>query len=148
MAAPKFRMMSAQESGIGGFLLLYVIVLFMNFVVTLLRIPVAFLSFGSSDFAFIGLVLIFRRERSTPAFFFAFLGAVIVLTLVDTYFTSKVGEAVHAYLTQHGHATDVFDSVRSRTRYQNFSALAWTTGWFLYWRSSERVPITFISFQS
>jgi hypothetical protein len=170
MTASKFRMMSAQESGVGGFLLLFTIVMVINLLVLLVRMPghwfavtdestatlgrllpeYPYVLMGEFIFALarvvgivIGLVLIVRRDQRAPAFFMGFLGGVIVLTLVDMYFGSRLSDVVHAAFTQHGQSTAAYDEAHRKARYQNIGSLLWTAAWLLYWRSSERVRLTF-----
>jgi|HubBroStandDraft_6_1064221.scaffolds.fasta_scaffold29418_4 hypothetical protein len=163
-------MISAQESGIGGFLLLFAIVLVLNIIVALFNTPRAYLVMTSPDLAalgriypaypfvvtaefvfalvrfaglVIGLVLLVRRDRRAPAFFVGFFGAVIVFTMADMYVGSRFTDAAHVYLTQHGQSTAGVDQAHRVARYQGIGSLMWAAAWLLYWRSSERVRLTF-----
>jgi hypothetical protein len=71
------------------------------------------------------------------------VGGIIVLTLIDMYFGSRLSEVVHATLTQHGQSTAAYDDAHLKARYQSIGSIGWTVAWLLYWRSSERVRLTF-----
>jgi len=164
MTAPKFRMISAQESGIGGFLLLFAIILVISILVILIQIPgfvvaiqsarelapayppYPYLVIGELIFllarcvgCIVGLVLIFRRDRRAPLFFVAFFGVIIVGTLIDMYFGSQLSDAIHAL----GRSTAEYDEAHRTARYRSIGSLLWDIAWLQYWRTSERVRLTF-----
>jgi hypothetical protein len=167
MTTPKFRMISAQESGIGGFLMLFVILLGISIVVALFRIPgcLSAISAANSLVAYyppyptvvegelvyligqiaagiIGLVLLLRKDRRAPTFFVGFYGALIGVTLIDMYFGSRLSDALHAALTEPGRL-DAYDAAHRMARNQGISAIVWDAAWLQYWRTSERVRLTF-----
>jgi hypothetical protein len=131
MTARKFKMISAQESGIGGILLLFVLTLLISLIVLLIMLP------GS------WVVLIFRRNRHAPVFFVGFLGGIIVLTFIDMYFGSRLSDFVHTTFAQHGRSTAAYDAAQLKSRYRSIGSIGWTVARLLYWRSSERVRPTF-----
>jgi hypothetical protein len=163
-------MISAQESGVGGFLLFFVVTVVVNLVLALFKIPSfvaaltgksgafitsiypaypflvgvqCFLTLGRVVFFIIGLVLIFRRDRRAPLFFVVFLAAHIVVALADRYVVARIYDALHAYLVQQGRSTEEVDRVSLKARWENIGSALYGVAWLLYWRSSERVRLTF-----
>jgi hypothetical protein len=163
-------MISAQESGIGGLLLLFALtqILSLGFVAwhipeivrgvigpnapIVQRMWSGYLPLAIAEFVFsivqgvaigMGLVLIFRRDPRTPMFYKVLLAAFIVIAVLDLYFTELFSEAVHVYLVQHGKPIAAFDAAVDSGRMEKFRVIGYCVIWLLYWRSSERVRLTF-----
>jgi hypothetical protein len=163
-------MISAQESGIGGFLLFFALTQILSLGFVVWHIPEVWRAVIGPDAAIvqrmwsgylpgaiaefvcwigrgvaivIGLVLIFRRDPRAPMFYKVLLGAFIVLAALDLYFMGRFSDAVHAYLGQRGKSTTEFDGAIDSGRMDNFRMIGYGVIWLLYWRSSERVRLTF-----
>jgi hypothetical protein len=170
MTGGKFRMISAQESGIGGILLFFVITQIVSLGLLIWQMPgvlravigpdapiaermwSGYLPLVIAEFVFgivqgaaimIGLVLIFRRDPRAPMFYKVLLAAYIVIAVLDLYFCELFSAAVHAYLSQHGKSTTGFDAAIDGERRDKFRYIGYAVIWLLYWRSSERVRLTF-----
>jgi hypothetical protein len=163
-------MISAQESGIGGFLLLFALtqILSLGFVAWAIpgvvrgmigpdapivqRMWSGYLPLAIAELVFLtvrgvamgmGLVLIFRRDPRAPMFYKVLLAALIVLAILDVYFIGRFSDAVHTYLLQRGKPSTEFDAAMYSGRMNNFRLIGYAVIWSLYWRSSERVRLTF-----
>jgi hypothetical protein len=170
MAARKFRMVSAQESGIGGFLLFFALTQVVATGVVAWQIPSTAAEVFGPDGAIvsrmdpnyvplvsaelllqiargvafiIGLVLLFRRDPRTPKFYKAVLGGIIAIATLDMYFASRSVHAMEAWLAAHGRPTAKVDDALSKGQMENIRGIVYGVIWFLYWRSSERVRLTF-----
>jgi hypothetical protein len=170
MTARKFKMISAEESGIGGFLLFFALTQILSIGIVAWQIPrtmaeafgrdaaivsrmdPAYVPLVTSELFFqvargiafvIGLVLIFRRDPRTPKFYMAVLGGVVVLAALDMFFASRSGHAIDAYLAGQGKPTSAVDDALSKGQIENIRGIGYSLIWFLYWRSSERVRLTF-----
>jgi hypothetical protein len=163
-------MYSAQESGIGGFLLLFVLSQLLSLCAWLYKLPTFWNALAGPNAAtvqriyaaypavasmelfgdlariacgVIGLVLIFRRDRRAPVFYTVFLAANIVFVATDMLFGQRFHEAILAYLVAHGQPTANSQEIHDKARLGNYRAIGYSVIWFLYWRSSERVRLTF-----
>lgn len=170
MTARKFHMISAQESGIGGFLLLFALTqvvalgvvawqipgtlvqLFGPNAVIVSRMYAGYVPLVSAELFFqvvrgvafiMGLVLLFRRDPRTPKFYLAVLAGYVVIAALDMYFASQTVHAIDAYLTAHGKSTSRVDDAVAKAQLENLRGIGYGVIWFLYWRSSERVRLTF-----
>lgn len=170
MATRKFRMVSAEESGIGGFLLFFAFTQVISLGIVVWHIPgtitetfgpdagivsqmdPAYVPLVSGELFFqivrgvafiIGLVLIFRRDPRAPKFYQYLLGGIVVLAVLDMFFASRSSHAIDAWLTAHGKATAGVDAAFSKGQIDNLRAIGYSLIWFMYWRSSERVRLTF-----
>lgn len=170
MATRKFRMMSAQESGVGGFLLLFALTQVVAIGIVAWQIPgtlvqtfgpnaaivsrvdAGYLPLVTAELFFqivrgvafiIGLVLIFRRDPRTPKFYLFVLGGFAVVAALDMYFASRFLHNIDAYLTAHGKPTGRVDDAVGKANIENIRGIGYGLIWFLYWRSSERVRLTF-----
>jgi hypothetical protein len=163
-------MVSAQESGIGGFLLLFALTQILSLGLMAWTIPrmlneiigshapivqrmwSGYLPLVIAELVFViargvaigmGLVLIFRHDPRAPMYYKVLLAALIVLAVLDMYFIARFSDSVHAYLLQRGKSSTQFDAAIDGGRMDNFRLIAYAVIWSLYWRSSERVRLTF-----
>jgi hypothetical protein len=163
-------MISAHESGIGGFLLLFALTQIVSLGFVFWAIPLVlheligpdapivermwsgYLPLVIAELVFLtargaaigmGLVLIVRRDPRAPMFYKVLLAALIVLAVLDLYFQGRFSDAVHAYLLQRSKSTTAFDAAMDSGRVGNFRLIGYSVIWSLYWRSSERVRLTF-----
>jgi hypothetical protein len=132
MATPKFRMVSTQASGIGGWLLFFVFSQAVAIGVLAWSIPgtiaelrgpdavivgiVLFLQIARVVAYIIGLGLLFRRDPRTPKFHRLVFAGVGLITLLETIGSPSVANA---------------------------RAIVACVIWYFYWRNSERVRLTF-----
>lgn len=86
-----------------------------------------------------GIILTVTRDRRAPRFWLAYLGLVVVGSLLDT----GAGIAIHNWMQAELPASA--EAVKSMTRaiVENLRTVMWALVWSLYWINSERVWITF-----
>jgi hypothetical protein len=163
-------MISAEESGIGGFLLLFAATQILSVGFAVWQIPGTFVEAFGRDGAIVsrmdpayvplvsgellfqiargvtsimGLVLIFRRDPRTPKFYMAVLAGFVVLAALDLLLATRSGHLIDAYLAARGKPTAGVDDALGKGQIENLRGIAYGLIWFFYWRSSERVRLTF-----
>lgn len=125
-------MVSAQEAGVGGLLLLFVITQVVSIGFVAWAIPGTIASFSGPDAVvagivlflqvargvayIVGLVLIYRRDPRTPRYYLIVLAGVTLIMLLEAF---------------------------GKTAQENVRSIGYAAFWFFYWRSSERVRLTF-----
>ena len=139
MATRKFHMISAQESGIGGYLLLFVITQFVSLLLGVWRIAASMFAFSaplaSSNSTYIPYVTTLVILQTARGLMYA-LGLMLIVRRdprTRTYYLWALG-----FLG----ATAVFEGWALRSR-GAVGAICYCVVWFFYWRESERVRLTF-----
>jgi hypothetical protein len=126
-------MVSAQESGIGGFLLLFALTQILSLGLMAWTIPRMLNEIIGSH------APIVQRMWS------GYLPLVIaeLVFVIARGVGARFSDSVHAYLLQRGKSSTQFDAAIDSGRMDNFRLIAYAVIWSLYWRSSERVRLTF-----
>jgi hypothetical protein len=167
---PRFRTFAAQEQGVGGLLLLFVITQVLAVVVTLVQTRTILASFDPSVWNTIGLqvpsyrpiviaegiadilrvllpvvgvVLIWRRSRRTIAFYSIFLLCLVLWGIADHMAAASVWDGVGAMLRRANKSSDHLRDLEDKAWNQTLRTIVYGGLWLFYWRTSARVRATF-----
>jgi Protein of unknown function (DUF2569) len=172
MANPRqrFNMFAAQEQGVGGLLLLFILTQVASLIILLIRTKSILAAFDTSTWttvgnavpsyhavvvveaiahalrimlAVIGFIMIWTRDRLTIAFYTGYLAFVIVWGIADHLAAISVYDGIYAMLAKADKSDAQVRALQSQAGIETFQMIVYATIWLVYWRTSDRVRRTF-----
>jgi hypothetical protein len=167
---PRFQTFGAQEQGVGGLLLLFVLSQVVSVVLTVIGTRTILAGFDPSTWnsvgeavpsyrpvaiaeaiahvlrimlPVVGLLLIWQRDRWAIAFYTGYLAFLIVWGIADHLAANRVYEGIYAMLAKANQPADHVRAVESQFGIQTYQSIVYGVFWLIYWRTSDRVRRTF-----